>query len=69
MAIAGIEPVGHLANKVGDLPSGTKLYTDEQVYEILKKAAEYWVDNYDHYNEQFIDIDYDIEVTEFIKLG
>lgn len=23
------------------LPSGTELYTDEQVYEILKKAAEY----------------------------
>lgn len=49
------------------LTSGTELYTTEQVEEILLKAAEFWIDVYDYYNDQFITVDYDLEVHDFMK--
>lgn len=49
------------------LTSGTELYTTEQVEEILIKAAEFWIDVYDYYNDQFITVDYDLEVYAFMK--
>ena len=39
MKIAGIEPAGHLANTIGDLKSGTDMYADYQVRDILIKFA------------------------------
>ena len=49
------------------LTSGTELYTTEQVEEILLKAAEFWIDEYDYYNDQFTTVDYDLEVYDFMK--
>lgn len=49
------------------LTSGTELYTTEQVEEILLKAAEFWIDVYDYYNDQFITVDYDLEVYDFMN--
>lgn len=43
------------------------LYTTEQVEEILLNAAEFWIDEYDYYNDQFITVDYDLEVYDFMK--
>ena len=49
------------------LTSGTELYTTEQVEEILLKAAEFWIDVYDYYNDQFTTVDYDLGVHNFMK--
>lgn len=43
------------------------LYTSEQVEEILLKAAEYWIDGYDYYDEQYRPVDYADEVYDFIR--
>ena len=57
MAIAGIEPVGHLANTVGDLTIGTDMYTDYQLRHILERYDE-WI--------QYVGND---DVTGFMEFG
>lgn len=52
------------SNSLNDLDG---LYTSEQVQQILLKAAEYWIDGYDYYNDQFTTVDYDLEVYDFMK--
>lgn len=49
------------------LPSGTALYTEEQVHEIIMKAAQYWIETWDWYDDEPIDVDYDGEVLEFME--
>lgn len=57
MAIAGIEPAGYLSNTVGDLKTGTEMYTDYQVRKILERYDE-WI--------QYVGND---DVTGFMEIG
>lgn len=42
-------------------------YTKQEVRDLLKQAADYWIPKWDDYNEEPNDYDVDEEVNDFIR--